>query len=177
MLIMRNHCYVTTNCPFFPQVLLLTVVGVAVAQYEAGHVKILQDKRYQEGAAFGNYRNQEDGIKYQEETDQNGIRRGFWEYPDETGKILRVEFEAGAGIGFRVTNSNYLAASLQDNTIPVAVPRPSANRQAPLPLVRSAPPTILTTTTPGPLHLFDYPANLDFSRHATGHSFKFTAVN
>ncbi|XP_047738074.1 uncharacterized protein LOC108677969 isoform X2 [Hyalella azteca] len=182
---------------------ILAIVGVAAAQYEAGHVKILQDKRYQEGAAFGNYRNQEDGIKYQEETDQQGIRRGYWEYPDETGKILRVEFEAGAGIGFRITNSNYLANSLIDNSViqprpaapvqqvPRALPQPVHHtqqihqapqpihqapqpiHQAPLPVFRQALPT--TTTPRGPINLFDYPASLDFSRHSLGHSFKFTA--
>lgn len=168
------------------------MAGVAVAQYEAGHVKILQDQRYQEGAAFGNYREQEDGIKYQEETDLNGIRRGFWEYPDETGKILRFEFEAGPGIGFRITNSNNLAPSLVDNSISSAVPvapvrhnvpvvRTPVHHRAPLPVVRAPLPVVRaalpTTTTPrGAINLFDYTANLEFSRHAQGHSFKFSAV-
>jgi len=163
-----------------------------VAQFENGHVKILQDRRYQQGSSFGNFRNQEDGIKYQEETDPNGIRRGYWEYPDETGKIIRTEFEAGPGIGFRITNSNNVHQSIRDNhAIPTLaatrqsapVPRPVAPVQ---PRARPVPNLVLnnrlvntpvTTTTPaGPINLFDYPANLDFSRHSSGHSFSFKAV-
>jgi len=169
-----------------------------VAQFENGHVRILQDRRYQEGAKFGNFRNQEDGIKYQEETDANGIRRGFWEYPDEAGKIVRYEFEAGPGIGFRITNSNNIHESLLDNhsrkPLPVARQSVPAARQVPVrtqvtrnqPRLQSRPnvvvaprlvqPVVKTTTPPGPINLFDYPANLDFSRHAHGHSFSFKAV-
>jgi len=177
-------------------VLLLALVGVSVAQFENGHVKILQDRRYQQGSSFGNFRNQEDGIKYQEETDPNGIRRGYWEYPDETGRIVRTEFEAGPGIGFRITNSNNVHQSIRDNhavpsatlrqqPAPVAPPQPVA---APVQQPRARPVqnlvlnnrlvnTPVTTTTPaGPINLFDYPANLDFSRHSTGHSFSFKAV-
>lgn len=69
------------------------MVAAAWAQFEAGFVKILQDKRYQEGSTFGNFRDQEDGIKYFEETDANGVRRGYWEYPSEGGQLLRTEFE------------------------------------------------------------------------------------
>lgn len=68
-------------------------MAAAYAQFEGGFVKILQDKRYHAGNTFGNFRHQEDGIKYHEETDANGIRRGFWEYPDEGGRVLRTEFE------------------------------------------------------------------------------------
>lgn len=72
---------------------LLCLVAAAWAQFEAGFVKILQDKRYQEGSTFGNFRDQEDGIKYFEETDAHGVRRGYWEYPSEGGQVLRTEFE------------------------------------------------------------------------------------
>jgi len=177
----------------------LAIAGVSVAQFENGHVRILQDRRYQEGAKFGNFRNQEDGIKYQEETDANGIRRGFWEYPDEAGKIVRYEFEAGPGIGFRITNSNNIHASLIDNAArpaapvvrqPVPAPRRAVPAARPVPVrrtvVRTQPdvvvaprfarPVVTTTTPRGPINLFDYPANLDFSRHAHGHSFSFKAV-
>lgn len=180
-------------------ILAAVCVGASVAQFENGFVKILEDKRYQEGAAFGNFRRQEDGITYQEETDSMGVRRGFWEYPDETGKINRVEFESGPNIGFRIVNSNFIAANLQDTARtpvaprtapapvrPVAAPIPVQRApvqqtipQAPVKPVLRAPvqvPSLTPTTTPGPLHLFDYPANLEFSRHAGGHSFKFSAA-
>merc|ERR1711915_1039003 len=173
-------------------VLLMALVGVSVAQFENGHVKILQDRRYQQGASFGNFRNQEDGIKYQEETDPNGVRRGFWEYPDETGKIIRTEFEAGPGIGFRILSSNNVHQSLRDNhavpsvatrqSAPVAPVQPVAPvrpRAPPRPILtnRLVNPAVTTTTPAGPINLFDYPANLDFSRHGSGHSFSFRAVN
>merc|ERR1712212_145373 len=175
-------------------VLLLALVGVSVAQFENGHVKILQDRRYQQGASFGNFRNQEDGIKYQEETDANGIRRGFWEYPDETGRIVRTEFEAGPGIGFKIISSNNVHQSIHDNHAagtrqaapqpvqpvrPVQPVQPVRPRAPALVLAnnRLVNPAITTTTPAGPINLFDYPANLDFSRHAAGHSFSFKAVN
>merc|ERR1712002_192101 len=182
-------------------VLLLALVGVSVAQFENGHVKILQDRRYQQGASFGNFRNQEDGIKYQEETDPNGIRRGYWEYPDETGRIVRTEFEAGPGIGFKIVSSNNVHQSIHDNhaapspaaavrqsaaparvTVP-AQPQPAVVRPhvppttRPILTNRLVQPVVTTTTPAGPINLFDYPANLDFSRHGTGHSFSVRAVN
>lgn len=70
------------------------------AQYEGGFVKILEDKRYQDGATFGNFRDQEDGTKYFEETDADGIRRGYWEYVDQAGQVLRTEFEGKALFAF-----------------------------------------------------------------------------
>ncbi|XP_047501385.1 cell division protein ZipA-like [Penaeus chinensis] len=174
---------------------LLCLVAAAWAQFEAGFVKILQDKRYQEGSTFGNFRDQEDGIKYFEETDAHGVRRGYWEYPSDGGQILRTEFEAGPGIGFRITNSNHHAPT------PVAQPQPQfqpAPQPAPQPLPAPPPRPVLrqpvhhnpvhhnpvhvptfnpiTTTTPGPQNLFDYPANLEFSRQGLGHRFKFTAA-
>jgi len=180
-----------------------------VAQFEKGHVKILQDRRYQDGASFGNLRDQEDGIKYQEETGADGVRRGFWEYPDQAGNINRVEFEAGKGIGFRIVSSNIVEATpvaalqpaapfhqpranpvrvsrpVQASPVRTAQPKPAprptpqpTSRPAPRPTTRRPAPLIRTapsTTTPrGPI--FDYPANLDFTRTAQGHSFKFTAV-
>ncbi|KAK7072990.1 hypothetical protein SK128_006148 [Halocaridina rubra] len=159
--------------------ILLCVVGAAFAQYEAGFVKILQDKRYQDGGTFGNFRDQEDGIKYFEETDAHGIRRGYWEYPSD-GQVLRTEFEAGPGIGFRITNSNHHAAT------PVAQPQPQfqpipAPAPTPLPArpVHNLIPAFRIPTTtphPGPQNLFDYPGNLEFSRSSQGHRFKFTAA-
>ncbi|XP_042872258.1 cell division protein ZipA-like [Penaeus japonicus] len=173
---------------------LLCLVAAAWAQFEAGFVKILQDKRYQEGSSFGNYRDQEDGIKYFEETDANGVRRGYWEYPSDGGQVLRTEFEAGPGIGFRITKSNHHAPT------PVAKPQqqfqPAPQPQfqpAPQPIPQPPPRPVhqpvhvprpaqhhtfnpITTTTPGPQNLFDYPANLEFSRLGLGHRFKFTAA-
>lgn len=151
-----------------------------MAQYEAGFVKILQDKRYQDGGAFGNYREQEDGIKYFEETDGQGIRTGYWEYPSPDGRLLRTEFEAGPGIGFRITNSNHHAttpvAKPQTHFQPIPTP---AHRSIPAPQRRLPvhnPSFIPTTPTPGPQNLFDYPSNLEFSRTNLGHRFKFTAL-
>merc|ERR1712212_922933 len=153
-------------------VCLLALFGIAAAQYEGGFVKIL-----------GNHREQEDGIKYHEETDANNIRRGYWEYPSSDGRVLRSEFEAGPGIGFRITKSNYLDITPVANQGPAVAPvhtpkshAPAAPQvhapipAAPIPVVRS------TTPQPGPINLFDYPANLDFSRHSQGHRFKFTAA-
>ncbi|XP_027233455.2 uncharacterized protein [Penaeus vannamei] len=179
---------------------LLCLVAAAWAQFEAGFVKILQDKRYQEGSTFGNFRDQEDGIKYFEETDANGVRRGYWEYPSEGGQLLRTEFEAGPGIGFRITKSNHHDPTpvakpqpqFQPAAQPAPQPPPQPIRQAlpqppPLPVQRQPVhhqplhhqavhvPTF-TSTTPGPQNLFDYPANLEFSRQGLGHRFKFTAV-
>ena len=148
-------------------------------------MKILRDQRYQEGAVFGNHREQEDGIKYHEETDSNNIRRGYWEYPSEDGRVLRTEFEAGPGIGFRITKSNHLAPTPVAAPKPVVIPAPAPVQTpklhapvqvhapipaAPIPVVRA------TTPQPGPINIFDYPANLDFSRHSQGHRFKFAAV-
>ncbi|XP_076033582.1 uncharacterized protein LOC143020744 [Oratosquilla oratoria] len=162
---------------------LLALVGVAMAQYEGGFVKILEDKRYQDGAAFGNYRNQEDGQKYFEETLADGTRKGYWEYPLD-GKIYRMEFEAGKQ-GMVITKSSFLGelppapkapvVPVLPNPVPVVKAAPVT--AAPIPVVRQQPPpTTTTTTTPGPQNLFDYPAHLDFERNAQGHRFKFTAV-
>lgn len=162
----------------------LAFCGIAAAQFENGFVKILKDQRYQEGALFGNRREQEDGIKYHEETDANNIRRGYWEYPSEDGTILRTEFEAGPGIGFRITSSNHLAPTPFNGPVQPVLPAepktvkvvPKAPVIPPIPVVRAT----TTTTTPGPLqnfqNLFDYPANLEFSRHQGGHRFKISAA-
>jgi len=171
---------------------LLCVVGVALGlpQFEKGHVKILNDQRYQDGARFGNYRDQEDGTKYQEEVDANGIRTGFWEYVED-GQRFRTTFRAGAGIGFQIVSSDLVGP-----TIPVVPqhPQPVAP-QHPQPVapqhhqpvaasnIRSHVPVALpvapTTTTPHPhsQNLFDYPGNLDFNQTPQGHRFKFTAIN
>jgi len=152
------------------------VVGVALGlpQFEKGHVKILSDQRYQDGSRFGNYRDQEDGTKYQEEVDANGIRHGFWEYV-ENGQRFRTTFRAGAGIGFQIVSSD-----LVDPTVPQPAtpnhPQPVApttrrpNTHAPV----IAPTT--TTPPPNPTNLFDYPGNLDFNQTPQGHRFKFTAT-
>lgn len=95
-----HSCNHNLNRSFLLQV-LLCLVAAAWAQFEAGFVKILQDKRYQEGSSFGNYRDQEDGIKYFEETDANGVRRGYWEYPSDGGQVLRTEFEGTEFYSFR----------------------------------------------------------------------------
>ncbi|XP_068234686.1 uncharacterized protein [Palaemon carinicauda] len=176
--------------------ILLCVVGATFAQFEGGFVKILQDKRYQDGGSFGNFREQEDGIKYFEETDVNNIRRGYYEYPSSDGTVLRTEFEAGPGIGFRITNSNHQAPTpvakpqpqFQPQPQPQFQPQPQPQPQfqapaptaapirAPLPVVRNPIPTFQTTTTEGPINIFDYPGNLEFSRSSSGHRFVFTAV-
>ena len=165
------------------------MLSTAYAQFEAGFVKILEDQRYQDGANFGNFRNQEDGIKYKEETDEFGVRRGYWEYPDETGQIQRVEFEAGPGIGFRIVNSNIVAptpvkplpvqrqeqqqpvvpAVKPQNIVgPVIQPQPAQVRQ--VPVIQPEP------QQPEPQNLFDYPADLQFFRDSNGHRFTFSAV-
>jgi len=150
------------------------VLGVAlgVPQFEKGHVKILNDQRYQDGARFGNYREQEDGTIYQEETDANGIRNGFWEYVDN-GQRFRTTFRAGPGIGFQILSSDHVGPTVLPQPVvqqPVAVPRrpvTQAPRFIPAP-----------TTTPPPhiANLFDYPGNLDFNQTPQGHRFKFTAT-
>jgi len=161
---------------------LLCVVGVALGlpQFEKGHVKILSDQRYQDGARFGNYRDQEDGIKYQEEVDANGVRTGFWEYV-ENGQRYRTTFRAGAGIGFQILSSDHVGP-----TVPVAPQHPQpVVPQHPQPVapvtrrpVTHAPVILPTTTTPHPsiANLFDYPGNLDFNQTPQGHRFKFTAT-
>ncbi|XP_071519048.1 uncharacterized protein [Panulirus ornatus] len=182
--------------------ILLCVVAAACAQYEAGFVKIIQDKRYQDGATFGNFRDQEDGTKYFEETDAEGIRRGYWEYVGEGGQVLRTEFEAGPGIGFRITKSNHQDATpvaapqpqYQPQPAPQPIPQPAPQpipqppptpryrpRPVPIPTLAPAPIPVVRanpafTTTEGPQNLFDYPGNLEFSRSNQGHRFKFTAV-
>ncbi|XP_042237809.1 extensin-like [Homarus americanus] len=178
--------------------ILMCVVAAACAQYEKGHVKILQDKRYQDGATFGNFRDQEDGIKYFEETDAQGIRRGYWEYPSEGTQPHRVEFEAGPGIGFRILNSNIHAPTTQVQPQPQfqpqpqsaphpiqpqpgphpAQPRPGPRPAQPQPQFQPLPVHHITSSTPqpGPQNLFDYPGNLEFSRSSQGHRFKFTAT-
>lgn len=119
--------------------LLVTTILVvtAHAQFENGFVKILEDQRYQDGATFGNFRNQEDGIRYKEETNALGVRTGFWEYPDENGRLVKVEFEAGPGIGFRIVSSNVVdptpqAAKTVQPQVPVqrAEPRPVVKAQS-----------------------------------------------
>ncbi|MPC38756.1 hypothetical protein E2C01_032270 [Portunus trituberculatus] len=182
--------------------ILLSVAAVAMAQtYDGGFVKILQDKRYQSGSTFGNFRDQEDGTKYFEETDELGVRRGYWEYVDELGKTIRNEFEAGPGIGFRITKSNahdttpvhrpqpqfqpprpaptaapvYQPVPVQPTYQPVAV----QPQYQPLPVHVPAPapiPTYTPSLAPEPQNLFDYPGNLEFSRDHLGHRFKFVAA-
>ncbi|XP_050715672.1 uncharacterized protein LOC126998229 [Eriocheir sinensis] len=176
--------------------LLCVLAGVAMAQYEAGFVKILQDKRYHSGNTFGNFRDQEDGTKYFEETDDTGLRRGYWEYIDENGQMIRNEFEAGPGIGFRITKSNQHAATAaaprrsRPTYTPAPQPPPTAAPQynpvpahpqyhaAPVHVPAPAPapvPHFASSLQPDPENLFDYPGNLEFSRSHLGHRFKFTA--
>ncbi|CAL4064472.1 unnamed protein product, partial [Meganyctiphanes norvegica] len=163
---------------------LLCVVGVALGlpQFEKGHVKILSDQRYQDGARFGNYRDQEDGTKYQEETDANGIRTGFWEYV-ENGQTFRTTFRAGAGIGFQIVSSDLVDPTIVHHpVVPQAAVRSHPQPVAPVTRrpVTQAPVfvPIPTTTTPFPnfANLFDYPGNLDFNQTPQGHRFKFTAT-
>jgi len=149
---------------------LLCVLGMALGlpQFEKGHVKILSDQRYQDGARFGNYREQEDGTIYQEETDANGIRTGFWEYVDN-GQRFRTTFRAGPGIGFQILSSDLVGPTVLPQPVQPVVPRrpvTQAPRFIPVP-----------TTTPQPqiANLFDYPGNLDFNQTPQGHRFKFTA--
>jgi len=164
---------------------LLCVVGVALGlpQFEKGHVKILSDQRYQDGARFGNYRDQEDGIKYQEETDANGVRTGFWEYV-ENGQKYRTTFRAGAGIGFQILSSDHVGPTVLPQPVVPHHPQPVVphHPQPVAPVTRSpithAPVILPTTTTPHPnfANLFDYPGNLDFNQTPQGHRFKFTAT-
>jgi len=160
--------------PNMRTLILVCVVGVALGlpQFEKGHVKILSDQRYQDGARFGNYRDQEDGTKYQEEVDANGVRTGFWEYV-ENGQRFRTTFRAGAGIGFQIVSSDLVGPT---------IPQPAAPRHpqpvAPVAPITQAPYIAPTTTTPPPniANLFDYPGNLDFNQTPKGHRFKFTAT-
>merc|ERR1712055_1207274 len=159
-----EECVVCTT--IMRTLVLLCVVGVAlgIPQFEKGHVKILNDQRYQDGARFGNYRDQEDGTKYQEEVDANGIRTGFWEYVDN-GQRFRTTFRAGAGIGFKIVSSDLVGPTIPQPAAPVAP-------------ITQAPYIAPTTTTPPPniANLFDYPGNLDFNQSPEGHRFKFTAT-
>ncbi|XP_076033065.1 uncharacterized protein LOC143020520 [Oratosquilla oratoria] len=72
-----HHLYLNVLFPCTLQV-LVSLVGVAMVQCVDGFRKTLKDKRYQDGAVFGNHRNQEDRQKYFEETLPDDTRRGYW---------------------------------------------------------------------------------------------------
>merc|ERR1719315_633485 len=67
--------------------------------------KILSYQALQEGENFGHNLVQEDGIASQQRVGEDGIQYGFYTYLEEDGNRVRVNWRAGAGIGYEIVST------------------------------------------------------------------------
>merc|ERR1719339_181690 len=75
---------------------------------DALFTKILKYDNLQDGNQFGHNLVQEDGIASGVRIGDDGLQYGFYTYPQEDGSRVKVNWRAGAGIGYEVISTEGL---------------------------------------------------------------------
>merc|ERR1712106_298426 len=157
--------------------------------------KILSYDALQEGENFGHNLVQEDGIASGQRIGDDGLQYGFYTYLQEDGTRVRVDWRAGAGIGYEIISTEgidmaslgNLKATLDPTPDPFYVETgpvtPNPNRAVNPVIIRQDGPDPVNTFVAPPVvdfdfapNQFDYPSELNVQRSQLGYKSTFKAT-